>query len=243
MRFGYNNPVFKKALKQDYAYDGTVASYKGVASKLIFYIAMTFLGAALGLFLMKTNPTLFSILLVVSLFSTFFFALIAMASPSSSKVMGTIYCLGEGMLIGVVSAEADLIAPGSVVAAVLGTLVVLMVVATLYMTGVVKVNSKFVAFLYTFAISILISYVLILILNFTIYDGSINIGLGFLISGIMIFLITLYLFFNIEQVRQVVESGAPKVYEWYLAFGLAFLVLWLYMEILPIVIRLIADRK
>ena len=40
-----------------------------------------------------------------------------------------------------------------------------------------------------------------------------------------------------------VKEGYPKEYEWSAAFGLVFTVLWLYLRILELIIRLTGDSK
>ena len=44
---------------------------------------------------------------------------------------------------------------------------------------------------------------------------------------------------DLDTVRMVVEGRYPKEYEWYASFGLAFTLVWLYIEILRIVTKLI----
>lgn len=243
MRFRSNNPVYRNLLNQDYAYtDGQVATYRGVASKTMYFIAMILVGAFGGLMLAMANPNLFGVLLTISIFTTFIFSLIALISPRASKVFGTLYCLGEGMLVGVVSLAFEAAAPGSVMIAILSTIVVLTIVATLFLTNIVKVNGRFMRFLTIFALSMMISMILIWILNLTVYQGTANMGLNFLISALMVFLATLYLMFDLENIRQVVEGGAPKALEWYASFGLVFTIIWLYLEILPIIARVLASR-
>ena len=39
------------------------------------------------------------------------------------------------------------------------------------------------------------------------------------------------------------KEGYPKEYEWSTAFGLVFTVLWLYLRILELIIRLTGDSK
>lgn len=241
MKIRSNNPVFRRALNAEYAYEGASATYAGVTGKVIFYIAMIVLGAFGGLVLAQANEALFLQLLVVSIFTTFIFGLIALVSVRLAKVMGTLYCLAQGMIVGVVSLAFESVAPGAVMVAILSTIVVLMVVATLFLTNIVKVNGRFMRFLTTFSISVLVSLLFIWILNATLYRGTeFNFGINAVISAIMIFLATLYLLFDLEQIRQVVEGGAPKSFEWYVAFGLVFTIVWLYMEILPIIARILA---
>lgn len=241
MRNLSNNPVFKRINNADYAIDGAVATYKGVAGKVLFYIGMLLIGAFGGLILMQTNESAFAILLTISLSTTFIFSLVALLSTRLAKVFGTLYCLAIGMVVGIVSLAFEMVAPGSVMIAILATIVVLVVVSTLFLTNIIKVNGRFMRFLVTFSISIMVTMLLMWILSATVYSNqAFNFRNNTIVSLVMVFLATLYLLFDLEHIRQVVEGGAPKMMEWYVAFGLVFTIVWLYMEILPVIARYLA---
>lgn len=242
--FRSNNPVYKRALSQaegaiDISYEAS--TYAGVARKVLFYIALVVIGAVGGIALMASNPDLFVNLLILSLATTGIFAFIGFLIPSAAKFFGSIYCLGEGLLVGVVSLVFDTAAPGVVLAALLSTVVVVAMVATLYLTGLVKVTNTFLRFLLIFAISILLSMFLLWIISIFV-EIKFNFAISALVSAIMIFLCILYLFYDLDMIRRIVEGGAPKKLEWYVAFGLVFTLIWLYMELLPVLVRLMARR-
>lgn len=242
--FRSNNPVYKRALSQaegaiDISYE--VSTYAGVARKVLFYIALVVIGAVGGIALMASNPDLVVNLLILSLATTGIFAFIGFLIPSAAKFFGSIYCLGEGLLVGVVSLVFDTAAPGVVLAALLSTVVVVAMVATLYLTGLVKVTNTFLRFLLIFAISILLSMFLLWIISIFV-EIKFNFAISALVSAIMIFLCILYLFYDLDMIRRIVEGGAPKKLEWYVAFGLVFTLIWLYMELLPVLVRLMARR-
>ena len=243
MRFASHNPVFRKIIDNPYEENITAsATYKGVAAKTLYFVAMILLGAFGGLFvLFYVSEGLFTSLLTASLITAIISALLAFWFPKLSAVFGTIYCLGEGVLVGVVSMAFEIEAPGVVLTALMSTIVVLIVVATLFLTRLIVVNSKFIRFLLIFAISVLVSQILMWILS-----RGLGVGYDFwtslLTSGIMVFLGTLYLLFDFENIRRIVENRAPKDLEWYASFGLVFTVVWLYMEILPIIARIFFNR-
>lgn len=241
--FRSHNPVYRRALNETESLDKTyeASTYAGVARKALFYIALVLVGAFGGLALMVANTELFVTMLIISLFTTTIFALFAFLIPSAAKVFGSLYCLAEGLLVGVVSLAFEAVAPGVVLAALLSTVVVLTLVVTLFLTGTVKVTSKFIRFLMIFALSILVTMLLLWIISLFI-QIEFDFRIMAVVSGIMIFLCTLYLFFDLEMIRRVVEGGAPKFFEWYVAFGLVFTLVWLYMEILPLLARLMIRR-
>ena len=241
--FRSHNPVYRRALNETESLDKTyeASTYAGVARKALFYIALVLVGAFGGLALMVANTELFVTMLIISLFTTTIFALFAFLIPSAAKVFGSLYCLAEGLLVGVVSLAFEAVAPGVVLAALLSTVVVLTLVVTLFLTGTVKVTSKFIRFLMIFALSILVTMLLLRIISLFI-QIEFDFRIMAVVSGIMIFLCTLYLFFDLEMIRRVVEGGAPKFFEWYVAFGLVFTLVWLYMEILPLLARLMIRR-
>ncbi len=243
MRFASHNPVFRKIIDNPYEENITAsATYKGVAAKTLYFVAMILLGVFGGLFvLFYVSEGLFTSLLTASLVTTIISALLAFWFPRLSSVFGTVYCLGEGVLVGVVSMAFEIEAPGVVLTALMSTIVVLIVVATLFLTRLIVVNSKFIRFLLIFAISVLVSQILMWILSRGM-GVAYDFWTSLFTSGIMVFLGTLYLLFDFENIRRIVENHAPKDLEWYASFGLVFTVVWLYMEILPIIARIFFNR-
>lgn len=237
------NLVYKRLFDTDIeSTNYEVATYGGVAKKTFIYLAMVFLGAFGGIALGTVNPTAYSGLIITSSLFTFIFSLIAMMSPKLSKTCGIVYCLFEGITVGFVSMVYSAVAGGAVVTALLSTVMVFMIIATLFVTNIVKVNSKFTRFLITFSISFVITQLLLyLIMSISGQEYNMTLCLG--ISAITILLASIYLLMDLDNIRIVVESGYPREMEWYAAFGLAFTLVWLYVEILRLVAVIFADRN
>ena len=238
------NPVFSAARKQEFS-DTRVCTYRGVAFKTLYYILMVLVGAGLGIFMMITNPSLGVSFLVGAFVVGFICSLIAMMAPRATKIAGSIYCLCEGMIVGLLSLLLELVIPGVVGVALISTVACVMVVAVFYLTGLVKVNSGFMRFLMIFSMSILIgwfvSYILSLFGLLTI-SGE-NFGLSLFTSIVMVFLAVLFLFSDMEQIRVAVEGGMSKEFEWYSSFALVFTIIWLYIRVLYIVSLIMGRRN
>ncbi len=233
-RVGSSNVAFRKTFDRDYAFEGAAATYRGVGLKLLYFLGMTVLGAVLGILLLVTNPTVFTVLLAISGIGTFILSLMSMMSDKLCKVTGPLYCIMEGTLIGVVSLLVSTVLDGAVTIALLSTIAVFAVVAFLYLTNLVRVGSGFTKFLLIFSIGFILSQLIFLIISlFSNIDYS---GITALFSVISVFLATLYLFFDMENIRRIVEGGYPKEAEWSASFGLAFTLIWLYVEILRLVL-------
>lgn len=238
-KFGSSNVVFKKLRDQEFAQEGEVATYRGVGVKLLFFAIMTLLGAGLGVGLLYTNPTMLSVIISVSGILTFIFALTSMMSNKLCKVTGALYCLFEGCTIGVLSYALNMVIEGVVTMALLSTIAVFAVCALLYVFNVVKVTSGFVKFLLMFCLGFILSQLIFMLVS--AFTGiTYSFGLITLVSAISVFLATLYLFFDMENIKYVVESGCPKEYEWTASFGLAFTLIWLYVELLRLIVIIAA---
>ena len=49
---------------------------------------------------------------------------------------------------------------------------------------------------------------------------------------------SIYVFITIQQTDDIVSSGINKVYEWYAAFGVTLSVIWLFLEVLELLLRI-----
>lgn len=235
MRFGSSNVVFNKIMQNEMC-DSNYKSctYKGISLKVIYFLLMTVIGAFSGIVLAIKMPTLFVTLLLTSGITTFLFSILAINVPSLSKVFGTLYCLAEGMLVGIVSIVCSAVYKGVVSVAILSTLAVFGVVSLLFVSNIVKVGNKFLRFLMIYVISYLVFSIGLGIVS--LFGVEFDFGFTMLVSALSIFLASLYLFFDLENIRRLVEGEYPKSLEWYASFGLAFTLIWLYVEILRLVV-------
>lgn len=242
-----HNPVLVRIAKEETTYGIVdVATYRGVAAKVFLYLALVLVGAGTGIFLGLQNSELMGTLLPVAAIVAFIGAIVAFVAPRTTKISGSIYALTQGYVVGLISFAFEAMVSGVVLVTLISTFTVLLVVATLFLTNLVRVNSTFVRFLYTFAISVLLTMFIVFILSMFIPSLAVAMNTPWIMIGvsfIMVFLATLYLFFDMEVIRQVVEGGSPKQMEWYASFGLVFTIVWLYMELLPLIARFIRSQN
>lgn len=244
MRFGNSNIAFRRILNQGSQVDANyeACTYKGIALKTAIFLLTALIGAGIGIGLLVYKPEIAMAILAVSGIFTIIFSLVAMISFKSSKVFGILYCITEGILLGCVSFICSSLLEGAVSIALLSTIAVFGVVTFLFVGNVVKVNNKFIKFLMIFAISFIIVTLFTSIISIWV---PISFGFSLAISAVSVFLATLYLFFDLENIRTMVEGGYPKEMEWNAAFGLSFTLIWLYVEILELVVKIVSfvDRR
>lgn len=245
MKFGSSNPVFKKLQKENTITEEgfATATYAGVAGKALFYLLITVLGAGFGIYLMNTNPEGFMSVLIGSFIVGLIMSLVSFSRPQIAKYTGSVYCIAEGIILGTVSLAFESMINGIIISAVIGTFAVVFVISVLYMTNLVKVTGKFVRFLLIFAISFLLSQLVVWLLSLFI-PGLMNAfgGYGLISSALSCALAVFYLFFDMEVIRDTVENGQPKFLEWFAAFGIIYTTLWVYLEVLRIIAIFSRDR-
>ena len=239
-----SNLVFRRLRNMDFddaSYE--VATYSGVAKKTFIYMLVTILSAFGGIFLGKyVSSTLYLSLIIASALTTFIFGILSLWIPKASKICGIIYCAGEGILVGFISMAYASVSQGIVPAALLSTFMVFGVVVTLFVTNIVKVTNKFRRFALTFAISFVISYLIIYLLLW-LTGSEFSTPITLLVCLGSTFLASIFILLDLDAVRMIVESGAPKQYEWYAAFGLAYTLIWLYNEILRLAAIIFGRRN
>jgi uncharacterized YccA/Bax inhibitor family protein len=73
-------------------------------------------------------------------------------------------------------------------------------------------------------------------INLGFIHGSGPFGIGF--SLIVVFLASLNLVMDFQDIERRAEEGAPKWMEWFSAFGLLVTLVWLYVEVLRLLAKL-----
>ena len=160
-----------------------------------------------------------------------------------SPILVMTYALMEGLLLGGLSAVVDMRYPGVAIQAVLATLVVAGTTLALFANGKLRATPKLNKIFMIGAIGYL-AYGLISILGAGIFGsalGSVSlfgIPLGLIVGLFAVALATYSLLLDFTTTSEAVEAGLPERESWRLAFGLTASLVWLYVEILRVLMYL-----
>lgn len=166
--------------------------------------------------------------------------------PKTAGVLGIIYCVLEGLVMGVISALFDLLLPGIAIMAFIGTCIVFLVSLLVFNLLGQKLSGNFVKF-------VLISFISIILLEGLGYILSLfvpafeavmsNIWVQLAISAVMILWASFMILVDLNNMKRLVEYNADKKYEWLAAFSLVTTLIWLYLEILELLAKIALIAK
>jgi uncharacterized YccA/Bax inhibitor family protein len=187
--------------------------------------------------------------MMVGAFGGFGVAIVISFKREWSSYLSPLYALLEGLFIGglsvVVNNAFAKSYPGIVMQAVLLTFGAVIAMFLLYRFRIIKATEKFKSVIFTATAGIAIFYLLAMVLRMFhidiafLHEGS-AIGIGF--SLVVVAIAALNLILDFDMIEQGAAMGAPKYMEWYCAFGLLVTIVWLYVEILRLLMKL-ADRR
>ncbi|RZU73329.1 putative YccA/Bax inhibitor family protein [Micromonospora kangleipakensis] len=150
------------------------------------------------------------------------------------------YAVLQGLLLGVASRAFELIYPGIVVQAVVGTFGVFLGMALLYRARLIRATPRLArlvvgALLGIVALSLvnLVAYLLTGRQGLEAYSLTAEVGwLPYVISGVAIIAGAFSFILDFDLVERSVRAGLPRRYAWFCAFGLLVGLIFLYWQIL-----------
>ncbi len=223
------NPVLTKNTT---ALRGTGATVQGIALITLLYLGFVVSAAMMA----WQHPELFIPKTIVLTFGGLGIGILASHYPKWANVLGPVYAILEGFLIGIYSLLLETRYPGIVMEAATCTFGIAFACAVLYGSGLVKVTDKFMKIAFTLTLGVAIIYLIDLV-AFFIFDTNVpllheNSRAGIIVSIVIIIIATMRLFADYELVTRAVEMGVDAKYEPYYAFALTVTLIWLYLEIL-----------
>lgn len=251
----------------------TSATYAGVTIKTVYFLLLTVVGAALYFVLenqlLNLTPETYTVVESEGVFEfamtaasggvivgvsilTVVMALISIFVTAAVPITGSIYSIAEGYLlafiVGALSSEYEWMG----LMALMLTIIIVFTLLALYASGKVYVSRRFRAVVSTVFITIVVMGLLMFLFHFipglNVFSNMwgmvmANPVVGLVLSIFFIVVACMFLISDFEAVRSLVDNRLPKKYEWGCAFGIAYTVLYLYIKILELLIRIFGKKS
>lgn len=261
-----SNPVMRRLDKVDEYTDDNAATFGGITGKTIFFLLFSVVGIFLQLILGKylAGGQLFNLNIKgfeVSLYMYEIFALLgatllaivfqllAFFARGTTPVTGALYCVTQGYIISFLVFKVLRGFEYLGALALLITMLIVVVMAVLYSTGIIRVTKKFKMVMLTLFITVIAVSLFTFIGSFIPFTQPMiaalrqNFVLSIVFGVIFIIIAALFLICDFNTIDHVVNDRLPKKYEWQAAFGLSFTVLWLYLKVLDLIITIAGHNK
>lgn len=252
----YTNPMIRKITRIEEK-SADCATYSSIGNKCAFFMAMVIVGVLLLIGLQMINPSTIvmedgsavtistAALLATIPFGLFFIIMpfIAMLIKKTIPVTGTLYCMSVGYCI---SLMAQLFAEyrDAISLALIITIAIVAVMALVYSRGWIKVDDKFRSIMKILFFTSIASGLLMLVAYFIPQLRGIvmfvaeNPVLSLAGSVVYVVIASLFLLVDFDAIQNAVEGKMPRKYEWIAAFGLAFSVIWLFLKVLDLILKM-----
>jgi len=251
MRIG--NPALRRWVKKsssgEMGVETNAATYGGIYLKAALYAIITVVAAvatevgvlyAVGVGNYEALAYI-GIAVAVSFLPLLIIALIIAFVPSTVKVLGFVYAAAQGALLGLFATLIDIFYPGIAFAAFLATAAVFIISLIVNKLCRVRISSGFVRGLMVAFFSLLaIELVMGMLSLFGVFDYAAYFWVQFAVCALSIIWATVMLFWDLQNIDYMVQAGADKKYEWNVSFALVTTLIYLYVEILELFIRLAA---
>jgi uncharacterized YccA/Bax inhibitor family protein len=218
-------------------------SIQGTTNKALLLLLCVFITAAWAwsIFFKSGNPAAVMPLVLVGAIGGLILALVTIFKPVWAGVTAPIYALLEGLVIGGVSSIAEAQFPGIVIQAVGLTFGTCLALLLAYKSGLIRASEGFKKGIVAATGGIALFYIISLLLGLFGVRIPLVFGagpVGIIFSLIVVTIAALNLVLDFDFIEQGSRQGAPKYMEWYGAFGLMVTLIWLYLEILRLLMKL-----
>jgi uncharacterized YccA/Bax inhibitor family protein len=216
---------------------------EGVAEKgFITFLVMIFSGMAVFGIHDSGNVELALLLSLVGWVAGFiFFFVMLFTGLAENPIAVLTYAALQGLFLGGITTLFESAYPGIAIQAFMLTGGVFGAMLVIYRAGLIPVNDNFRIAIYSAMGAVFIVYMISLIGAFAGFEvpyihesGPIGIGFSLLVIGLG----ALCLAADFDFIERGVENGAPKKLEWRAVFGLLVTLVWIYIEILRLLVKL-----
>ena len=218
-------------------------SIQGATNKTLLLLLCVCLtaGWTWSIFFKSGNPAAVMPLVLVGAIGGLILAFVTIFKPVWAGITAPIYALLEGLVIGGISSFAEAQFPGIVIQAVGLTFGTCLALLLAYKSRLIQATEGFKRGIVAATGGIALFYIISMVLGFfgvriPLVFGSGPVGIIF--SLIVVTIAALNLVLDFDLIEQGAAQGAPKYMEWYGAFALMVTLIWLYIEILNLLMKL-----
>ena len=245
------NPIIRSSAFQESVSSGERMTLEGAVNKTGILLFLTVLSSAIS---WNFQGPLMSLIAMIGIFTgsiaaiatfgfyMFFIGWIVEPRPYRAPKTAPIYAIGMGFIIGMISQQAEAMFPGIVIQAVSLTFFVAASLLFAYKTGIIRPTQNFVLMVFAASLGIFLTYFFNFIFSlitgssFSIFTDTGWMGIG--VSLFIVAIAALNLVLDFDIIEQSEEQGAPKHMEWFGAMALVATLIWLYIEILRLLMKL-----
>jgi uncharacterized YccA/Bax inhibitor family protein len=244
-----SNPAFSQTFAENFDYAGarsTTMTIQGTALKAIALLAIVIATAAFS-WIQSAQSNLAPMFMAGGLIGGLVFFFITVFKPTAAPITAPLYSACEGLLLGVISryAESQFHQQGIVIQAVALTGGVTFLMLFFYVTGIIKVTGQLVTGIMAATGAVALLYLVSMVMRLCgaeipYIHGSSPLGIGF--SVFVVGLAAFNLLLDFDFIDRGVSAGLSKSMEWYGAFGLMVTLIWLYLEVLRLLMKVYNRR-
>ncbi|HEX6736994.1 MAG TPA: Bax inhibitor-1/YccA family protein [Vicinamibacteria bacterium] len=221
-----------------------VMTLQGTVNKTGLSLLIVLAGAAITWNL--GNPGLRALLVLGGALGGLVLALIISFKKTAAPYLTPVYAFLEGLLLGGVSAMYQARYEGIVILAVGLTLGTMAALLAAYSARLIRATENFKLGVFAATGGIALLYLVSMVMG--IFGARIPyihesgpIGIGF--SLVVVVIAALNLVLDFDFIERGSASGAPKYMEWYGAFGLLVTLIWLYLELLRLLSKIMGKSR
>lgn len=224
------------------------ATYKGVYGKAALFGLLTIVSAVITeivvYMMMKEDPAAalvgVGIATAACTIPLIIMSIVIAFVPSAAKVLGILYSILQGGLLGCLALFVDILAvPGISIAALIGTAIVFLISLAVNKLLEVKISSRFMRGIMIAFFSLIIVELIMWALTVFTYASTAMWWIQLAVSAVCVIWATIMLTWDLQNIDFLVQSGADRKYEWNVAFSLITTLVYLYVEILELLLRLV----
>jgi uncharacterized YccA/Bax inhibitor family protein len=242
-----SNPALNQSTFEnfgDYAVErSTTMTLEGTATKTAMLVVLLSASAGFVWSELRTTGGFAGVMpyVVGGLVAALISGLVMCFRPQASAILAPVYAVGEGAVMGAISAAYETQYHGIVFQAICLTLGTLFSLLTAYRTGIIKATENFKLGIFAATGGIGMLYLVSMLMNMFGYrmpflhsNGLIGIG----INVVVVIVAALNLVLDFDFIEEGAKRGAPKYMEWYAGYGLLVTLVWLYVEFLRLLSKL-----